>query len=289
MLKNRATTPPSPQHQTLPTEVIGMVGEFSDFRTRSTIRSASSCLRRYLQQKEVEFKEYTELLNYYSSEKCYGIYERAGLGLFQEQVHLKIDPSTLVQDDIDYLANNSLNSELCRVARKVLVSPALYQSIDLLFDDCFLLTAAIRVDDHELFARLLKFPGLDPAANDNSAIGDAVWSGLLEIVQHLLQDPRVDPSVDRNSAIRYASSLGHVDVVRALLQDPRVDPSDNNNYAIQWASLNGHYDVVQELLQDPRVNPAADDNWSLIMATQYDHAKVVEALLQDPRVISSLV
>ena len=288
MLKNGAATPPPPQHQTLPTEVIGMVGEFSDFRTRSTIRCASSCLRRYLQQKEVGFEEYTELFNYYRSDKCYGIYERAGLGLFQEQVHLKVDPSTLIQDDFDYLANNCLNSELCRVARKVLVSPASYQSIDLLFDDCFLLTAAIRVDDHELFARLLQFPGMDPAADNNSAIGDAAWSGLLEIVQQLLQDPRVDPSVDLNSAIRYASSLGHVDVVRALLQDPRVDPSDNGNYAIQWASLNGHYDVVYALLQDDRVNPSADDNWSLRLATQNDHAKVVQALLQDPRIISLL-
>jgi hypothetical protein len=127
--------------------------------------------------------------------------------------------------------------------------------------------------------------GVDPSANDNTAIRWASLYGYLDVVNRLLLDPRVDPSANDNIAIRWASLYGHLDVVNRLLLDPRVDPSTADNYVVQMASEYGHLDVVNGLLEDLRVDPSADNNYAIRSASECGHLNVVNRLLEDPRVL----
>ena len=78
-------------------------------------------------------------------------------------------------------------------------------------------------------------------------------NGHLEVVKLLLADSRVDPAYDDNYAIGMSSENGHLEVVKLLLPDKRVDPTADDNYAIRLASENGHIEVVKLLSSDKRV------------------------------------
>ena len=126
--------------------------------------------------------------------------------------------------------------------------------------------------------------GMDPNADDQSAIWRAIQRGHLPIVHLVLNDERVDPSVHYQEVIRMASCAGHVDVVERLLRDDRVDPSPDDQYALRWASANGHVAVVKVLLGDKRVDPSAGCNYAIRWASYHGHAEIVEMLLRDKRV-----
>jgi ankyrin repeat protein len=96
---------------------------------------------------------------------------------------------------------------------------------------------------------------IEPKKINNQFI-KACKTGNLEMVNACLASG-VDPSANDNSAIRWASFNGHISVVDRLLQDKRVDPSVNDNSSIRMASENGHISVVDRLLQDKRVDPSA--------------------------------
>jgi hypothetical protein len=132
--------------------------------------------------------------------------------------------------------------------------------------------------------RLLEDERVNPAADDNRAIGVASGYGHLAVVDRLLQDERVDPAAGDNRAIGVASLHGHLAIVKRLLQDERVDPAAGDNRAIQEASFHGHLAVVDRLLQDERVDPAALDNYAIHVASLNGHLAVLERLLQDARV-----
>jgi ankyrin repeat protein len=64
----------------------------------------------------------------------------------------------------------------------------------------------------------------------------------------------VNPSADKNLAILNAIKSNHTEVARLLLQDNRVKPSGYNNIAIRWAVYYGRTGLVNLLLQDPLVD-----------------------------------
>ena len=133
-------------NQKLPTEIIGIICGFSDFKTHTTIRSTSLSVRLYVPlRKVVGFEQYKKLI------ELYKIKDRWICGktvteirrVFQERFHLDLHHEALTQDQVEYLQNYDLYYELCRIACKVLDHPVAYKGIDLLFDHCFFFVAAI--------------------------------------------------------------------------------------------------------------------------------------------------
>ena len=267
--------PKETAQQNLPTEVIGIIGSYLDLETHNALRATCSSVRLYVPAFiVVGFKKY---------KKLYFRHIRYSRNI-EYHVYLDIHHKALTMEQVVFLYNNKVYYELCRIARKVIDNPEAYNGIDLLYEDCYLLTAAADVDDLQLLTRLLQVPQMDPAAGDNRALLRAASLGRLEIVQFLLRDPRVDPSDCSNGIITLASCMGHFAVVQALLQDPRVDPSVRDNFAIGWASLMGHLGVVQVLIKDPRVDPADRDNEAIRWASEHGRLAVVQELMKDPRV-----
>ena len=72
--------------------------------------------------------------------------------------------------------------------------------------------------------------GIDPSSYNNAAIRIACEGGYIDmseedyidVINRLLQDKRVDPSAESNSAIKNAIKYGKISVVDLLLQDKRV-------------------------------------------------------------------
>ena len=200
--------------QKLPTEIIGIICGFSDFKTHTRIRSTCLSVRLYVPlPKVVGFVEYKKLVEL-NRNKMWNREEAEKRRVFQERIHLDLHHEELTQDQVQYLNQYGQIYELCRIARNVLDYPEAYKRIDLLVGDCYILAAAIRVDDLKLLIRLIQLPVMDPAACGNRAIRFAASYGRLEIVQFLLKDPRVDPSSSYNYVIRCASSKGHFAVVQ---------------------------------------------------------------------------
>lgn len=84
--------------------------------------------------------------------------------------------------------------------------------------------------------------GVDPGANENSAIRHAARSYQGVVIGQLLKDPRVDPSAKDNEALKSAAHNGDTVMIRRLLQDPRVDPSAANHQI--------PYDTFHTILND---------------------------------------
>ena len=236
--------------QKLPTEIIGIICRFSDFKPHTAIRSTCSSVRLYVPlRKVVCFEEYKNLIEIHNFKQWSREDDIEKRMVFQKRIHLDLHHEELTLDQVKYLSTYALDYESCRIARNLLRLPEAHKGIE----NCNFVAAAASVGDLEFLIRLLQVPIMNPAASRNRAIRDAAYYGRLEIVQILLQDPRVDPSDEDNGPVRRASEDGHLDVVQELLQDPRVDPSDRDNESIRLATRNGHAAVVQALLQDPRV------------------------------------
>ena len=145
------------------------------------------------------------------------------------------------------------------------------------------LSVASRKGHFNTVSQLLQ-KGVNPAANQNSALREASRYGQTDIVKMLLAHEKVDPSANQNAALRYAASAGYDEIVGFLLQHPKVDPSAHRNEAIRNAASQGHTDIVKLLLSDTRVDPSAQRNEALLLAAGNGHAETVKLLLAHPKV-----
>src|SRR3984885_13830571 len=167
-------------------------------------------------------------------------------------------------------------NEACKKGQKSIVN-YLLRSTNLLLpyaDKC--LFVASKKGHHQLVNLLLNSGKVDPAADDNYAIGLASEKGHGKVVKLLLTVPDVDPAARDNYPIRYASENGHVELVKLLLKDMRVDPTADSNYAIRFASENGHTEVVKLLLAVKGVDPTADNNYAIRSASRNGHIELVK-------------
>ncbi|KAI8893917.1 hypothetical protein BC833DRAFT_606835 [Globomyces pollinis-pini] len=97
------------------------------------------------------------------------------------------------------------------------------------------------------FQLLLKYPKLNPAANDNLAIQAACKKGDHKFVFHLLGDSRIDPGANNNAAIRLAAGHGHSICLSFLLANHKVNPTANRDEAMRLAISNQHHSCVLKL------------------------------------------
>jgi ankyrin repeat protein len=164
---------------------------------------------------------------------------------------------------------------------------------------------AVKSGDSEL-VDLLIYLGVDPSADDNSAICDASKNGHDAVVARLLTDERVDPL---NAGVKsglwyqslgigplcYAAFNGHLAVVSLLLE--ARDQSGNSrfnatccNLAFQWSFQNPAVPMekriaIMKLLLEARddsgsmrVNPSYKEKFALKLALYKGLTEVVELL-----------
>lgn len=160
---------------------------------------------------------------------------------------------------------------------------------------------------------LLADPRVDPSANQNAALVNAVLNDNADAVGMLLADARVDPRcVSGPTLLVRAASADHSAVLRLLLDDARLDPSERHSSALTQAAvqgkaratrmllldgratpheadftvaaLHGYTEVVRLFLEDGRVDPACDDCCALRIAATNRRVKCVQVLLAHPDV-----
>lgn len=146
----------------------------------------------------------------------------------------------------------------------------------------YIFSHAAKTGQLELLMLISDMPDIDPAANNNYAIGVAAEYGHLDCVKFLCTRLNVDPAADDNYAIRWASMNGHLEIVSFLSAFPTVNPAAQENHAIRWASENGHLNVVKFLSTLPNVDPAAENNYALRWAAKKGHVAVASFLASLP-------
>jgi len=219
-----------------------------------------------------------------------------------ECVHLLLDDG--VDNDLFGLACKKGQTEIVRL----MLSNGKFAYNSAFQDACFF--------GHEEIARMLIERGVDPSAQNNSAIESAIegynmnivrlladvlpekdlnnalcfacGSGHMEIVRLLLDLPPergVNPAANENAALRIACDVGRTEIVRLLLNLPLekgVDPAALENTAIRQACTNGHIGVVRLLLDLPLERGVHPGNQSLREARHNKHAHIVRLLLNLP-------
>ncbi|KAI8894860.1 hypothetical protein BC833DRAFT_651745 [Globomyces pollinis-pini] len=118
---------------------------------------------------------------------------------------------------------------------------------------------------------------------DNAAIQMACANGRLECVQVLLKFPNVDPGANNDWAFEAAAGNGHTEVLKLLLKDSRVNPLAEEHQALYVATENGYIDCVKLLLSDPRIDPSFDYNKGLRYGIREGKADMVKAYLNCER------
>jgi WD40 repeat protein len=168
---------------------------------------------------------------------------------------------------------------------------------------------AIRTGNANDVRELLQNNQVNPAANDNIAIGVAAGSGYMAIVRLLVADRRVDPFANDNNAINVASEQGHEDVaqylraIRRARRDQRpgglvdqmierglmsiVTPEPahqyNDVYELLDAVNSGNISEVNRLLQPEQIDPSDIENVDHVLirqAARSGNLAILNALLE---------
>lgn len=94
--------------------------------------------------------------------------------------------------------------------------------------------------------------GINPAAQNNQALIEAVKSGQLHIVQRLLQDARVDVKTNKNQALIEAIRNGDLEMLKLLLSNG-ITASLTANFDLLTEAVKGHHEeIIQWLMLDSR-------------------------------------
>ncbi len=159
-----------------------------------------------------------------------------------------------------------------------------YPKVDPSAQNNWAMRNAICSNHFKIVELLLKDPRIDLSINNSLEFVNAVECGNIRIVELLLADKRMDPSARNNESIICAAERGNIHIVELLLKYPGVDPSAQNNKALVYAASHGHNEIVKLLLKYPDVDPSAQNNKALINAASYGHNEIVELLLKYPGV-----
>jgi WD40 repeat protein len=158
---------------------------------------------------------------------------------------------------------------------------------------------AIRTGNANDVRELLQNNQVNPAANDNIAIGVAAGGGYMAIVRLLVADRRVDPFANDNNAINVASEQGHEDVAQYLrairqarrdqrpggLVDRMIEPAHQYNdvYELLDAVNSGNISEVNRLLQPEQIDPSDIENVDHVLirqAARSGNLAILNALLE---------
>jgi hypothetical protein len=138
---------------------------------------------------------------------------------------------------------------------------------------------AIKLNYDSIFKHLINDSRVNPAKNDNELIIYAASLGRNKHIEDLLKlDPNkgIDPSADNNMAIIQAVSNNHYEAVRILLTDVRVDPTAQNNKAFTTA-INKGYLSIGDLLKYGRIE-GNENKYQILDKTTIFKNKVKDTL-----------
>jgi ankyrin repeat protein len=136
---------------------------------------------------------------------------------------------------------------------------------------------------HKLVCRLLKHPSVDPSANDNYAIREAMRNGHTRVVITLLHHPTANLASEFKSLFQKACERGDSNIVHHLLR-LGYDPRDDNGMGFNIAVSNHRNLIVKLLLEDGRIDPTQEQSKSLRLAVLQNDIGIVDLLQQDGRV-----
>ncbi|KAJ3207398.1 hypothetical protein HDU67_007504 [Dinochytrium kinnereticum] len=111
--------------------------------------------------------------------------------------------------------------------------------------------------DPKIIKALLRHPNFDIAMAGPPGLTFHVSAGNIKAVKVLLSDSRINPGADENSALYQAVVHCHKEIVKLLLSDQRVNAADANNRAIISARS---AEILEFLLKRPEVRPSAREN-----------------------------
>ncbi|KAI8905483.1 hypothetical protein EDD86DRAFT_211580, partial [Gorgonomyces haynaldii] len=189
------------------------------------------------------------------------------LGPQSDRIDLLLDG--LDDEQFLFLVENDLKRQMVRVLE--CKKPVSLECLQVLFDRCTLQM------DRQMMLRLLKAsPDLQI---DPSVLSYFCAEGDTEMVRQIMQSVWVDPSADGDHALQEAVYFGHLDTVQVLLEDPRVDPTLEDNHCLREACISGNLEMVKLFLADPRVDPTAHKSVCLDLAMEYGHEEIVDLLL----------
>jgi hypothetical protein len=160
--------------------------------------------------------------------------------------------------------------------------------------------------------RLLQLNGIDPSAQNDQALINAVTHNEIDIVKMLLNNNKVNPNCHNGEPIIIAARSGYLEIVEILLNDSRVDPSLRNSQAIincvdttnvkniilffpvkqhrivynriKQNSKIKHLEILKLMLKNPKINPSTQNNKTFITAVVSKNYEAVKLLLKDIRV-----
>lgn len=149
---------------------------------------------------------------------------------------------------------------------------------------------ACRTGNVEKVNELIKKKVVNPAANNQLSLSEAITNQHPEVVKILLADPRINPALNNQySFILACQSNTNESIVRLLLADPRINPSLEYQRGFLLAIMhNKRIPVVRLFLSDPRINPALNSQHSFNIACGYGEPEIVTLFLEDPRINPSL-
>jgi hypothetical protein len=144
------------------------------------------------------------------------------------------------------------------------------------------LLVATRTEHLHILDALLRYPGIDPALNDNFVLIESIRANKVESLRLLLKDPRIDPSYPENLPLEMAY-LHSFDCFKLLLQDCRVDPTAQEHKLLLNSTTCEQWNVVELLLLDDRTDPSIDDNQVLKLLAAYGKRELMQLLFKHPK------
>jgi hypothetical protein len=134
----------------------------------------------------------------------------------------------------------------------------------------------------KILSLLLKNPHIDPSAQNNKIIINAVKSKNYKAVKLLLNDNRINPLDQNYAALECCKSIK---IMKLFLKDMRIDPCYNNNFLLINATKEGNIKMVDLLLKDPRIrninintDNMADLPWYIEVLIKYPKDDIVKIL-----------
>jgi ankyrin repeat protein len=126
----------------------------------------------------------------------------------------------------------------------------------------------------DLVNYLLSIPGMKPDMDNNKPLYDAVQGGNLNMVKYLLTYPEVDVTAHEDAALNIASLYGRAEVVKYLLTLKNVDPTQS--YAIEDAIAGQHINIIKILKKDGRIH---FDDYLLVYAAETGNVEIIKILI----------
>jgi ankyrin repeat protein len=151
-------------------------------------------------------------------------------------------------------------------------------------DDQLSLREAVRFNHEDVVQVLLADPRINPASDFQEIFNLACELRTDERVLRLFfEDPRIDINATFQLGIQFAIMHNRQVAVKMFLSDARFDLSFQNQRAFRFACWKGTPSMLKLFLDNPRINPTADNQRGLHEAIEKGRLENVQFLLQDPR------